>query len=106
RDDQADADLVPADGIEKEVPDGKQKRVWQFHSRTQCMSCHSSWSEYALAFQPEQLNRSGPDEGRNQLITLTEAGFIRRAGNDGKPLAPFDDNSVKRERMLANPSDA
>ena len=81
RDDQADADLVPADGDEKEVSDGKRKRVWQIQSRSQCMSCHSSWSEYALAFQPEQLNRPGPD-GRNQLVALTEAGLIRRAGPD------------------------
>ena len=79
RDDQSDADLVPAEGAEKEVRDGEQKRVWQFHSRSQCMSCHSNQSEYALAFLPEQLNRPGPD-GRNQLVALTEAGFIRRAG--------------------------
>jgi len=105
RDDQTDADLVPADGTEKEVPDGKQKRLWRFPSRSQCMSCHSSWSEYALAFQPEQLNRLGAD-GRNQLVTLTEAGFIRRAGNDGKPLPSFDDRSTARERKLADPADA
>jgi putative heme-binding domain-containing protein len=104
RDDQADADLVPADGAEKEVPDGPRPRVWQFHSRSQCMSCHSSWSEYALAFQPEQLNRPGPD-GRNQLVALTEAGLIRRAGADGKPLPPFDARSAARERQLADPLD-
>jgi putative heme-binding domain-containing protein len=105
RDDQTDADLVGADGLEKEVPDGKQKRTWQFNSRTQCMSCHSSWSEYALAFQPEQLNRPGPD-GRNQLIAFTESGLIRRAGNDAKPRPPFDSASAARERKLADPSDA
>src|SRR5262249_8436803 len=60
RDDQTDADLVPADGNEKEVRLGKETHVWQFHSRSQCLSCHSSWAEYALAFQPEQLNRPGP----------------------------------------------
>jgi putative heme-binding domain-containing protein len=105
RDTQTDADLVPADGAELEVQDGKQKRVWPLHSRSQCMSCHSSWSEYALAFQPEQLNRPGPD-GRNQLIALTEAGLIRRAGRDGKPLPPFDASSAARERRLADPADA
>ncbi len=105
RDDQADADLVPAEGAEKEVPDGKRQRVWQFHSRSQCMSCHSSWSEYALAFQPEQLNRMAAD-GRNQLVAFTEAGLIRRAGKDGKPLPPFDAASVARERKLADPADA
>jgi putative heme-binding domain-containing protein len=104
RDDQRDADLVPADGSEKEVRDGKQKRVWQFQSRSQCLSCHSAWSEYALAFQPEQLNRPGPD-GRNQLVALTEAGLIRRAGKGGKPLPPFDATSAARERKLADPAD-
>ena len=51
------------------------------------MSCHSNQSEYALAFQPEQLNRAGPD-GRNQLAAFTEAGIIQRTGQDGKPLPP------------------
>ncbi len=113
RDDQSDADLVPAEGAEKEVrwpgPGSgsaatRRQSVWQFQSRSQCMSCHSSWSEYALAFQPEQLNRPGPD-GCNQLVTFTEMGFIRRAGNDGKPLRPFDARSAARERRLADPAD-
>ena len=69
------------------------------------MSCHSNQSEYALAFLPEQLNRPGPD-GRNQLVALTEAGFIRRAGDDGKPLPPFDAASAAQERKLADPADA
>jgi putative heme-binding domain-containing protein len=105
RDDQTDADLVPADGDEREVPDGKQKRVWQMHSRSQCMSCHNSWSEYALAFQPEQLNRAGSD-GRNQLVAFTEMGLIRRVGGDGKPQPPFDDKSAAKERQVADPTDA
>jgi putative heme-binding domain-containing protein len=104
RDDQSDADLVPAEGAEKEVRDGEHTRVWQFHSRSQCMSCHSNQSEYALAFLPEQLNRPGPD-GRNQLVALTEEGFIRRAGDDGGPLPPFDDASAAHERRIADPND-
>ena len=84
--------------------DGKRKRVWSFHSRSQCMSCHSTWSEFALAFRPEQLNRPGPD-GRNQLVALTEAGLIRRAEKDGKALPPFDAGSAARERRLADPAD-
>jgi putative heme-binding domain-containing protein len=69
------------------------------------MSCHSAWSEFALGFQPEQLNRLGPD-GRNQLVTLSEAGFISRVGKDGKPLPPFDDSSAARERKLTDPTDS
>ncbi len=104
RDDQSDADLVPADGGEKEVRNGTQTHFWQFHSRTQCLSCHNSWAEYALAFQPEQLNRIGLD-GRNQLVALTEAGLIRRVGAKDKPLPPFDAASAARARKLADPAD-
>src|SRR5262249_39840243 len=81
RDDQSDADLVASEGAEKEVQVGEGKRVWQFQSRSQCMSCHSNQSEYALAFLPEQLNRPGAD-GRNQLVGMTETGLIQRA-DDG-----------------------
>jgi putative heme-binding domain-containing protein len=123
RDDQSDADLVAADGADREVPDpsplshfpkgGKGKtearRVWQFLSRSQCMSCHSNQSEYALAFLPEQLNRPGPDgpgtAQRSQLVALTESGYIRRVGSDGKQLPPFDAASAARERKLADPTD-
>jgi putative heme-binding domain-containing protein len=108
RDDQTDADLVPADGDEREVnvgaKDGAKPRLWQFHSRSQCMSCHSAWSQYALAFQPEQLNRDGPD-GRNQFVALTELGVIRRVSREGKPLPPLDAAAATRERKLADPHD-
>jgi putative heme-binding domain-containing protein len=68
------------------------------------MSCHSNQSEYALAFLPEQLNRHGRD-GRNQLVALTEEGFIHRADNDGHPLPPFDAVSALRERRIGDPTD-
>jgi putative heme-binding domain-containing protein len=104
RDDQTDADLVPADGAEKEITVDKQQRVWQFHSRTQCMSCHSSWSEYALAFQPEQLHRPGPD-GRNQLAAFTESGMIHRLDEKGKPLPPFNAEALAHEPKLVDMAD-
>ena len=106
RDDQADADLVADDGAEKEVRDADTKgiRLWQFLSRTQCLLCHNNQSEYALAFLPEQLNRLGAD-GRNQLVSLTEGGYIHRAGKDGKPLPPFEAASAAREPRVCNPAD-
>jgi putative heme-binding domain-containing protein len=103
--DQTDAELVPADGAEQEVSLGKEKLLWQFHSRSQCRTCHSSWSEFALGFQPEQLNRPGVG-GTNQLIALTELGLIRRVAKDDKPLPPFDAESAARQRKLADPADA
>jgi putative heme-binding domain-containing protein len=102
--DQSDADLVPPDGAEKEFRGGDRQLMWQFQSRAQCMSCHSAWSEYALAFEPEQLNRSG-FSGRNQLITFSECGLIQRVGEDGSRLAPYDASSVEKERKLADPAD-
>lgn len=101
-DDQRDAELVPADGFEKELRLDDQAVVWQFHSRSQCRSCHSSWSEYALGFQPEQLNRAGAD-GRNQLVKFSELGMIRRVGADEKPLAAYDEAAAGQERRLADP---
>ena len=105
RDDQSDADLIPAEGAEREVHDGAKTRFWQFNSRSQCMSCHSNQSEYALAFLPEQLNRPGLD-GRNQLVACTEAGYIRRMESDDRPLPPFSIGSAAREPKLADPNDS
>lgn len=104
RDDQSDADIVPADGAETELPGVKNGRVWQFHSRSQCLSCHSVWAEYALGFQPAQLNRPGAD-GRNQLLAFTENGMIRRVDDKGKPLPPFDTGTAAKETLLADPTD-
>jgi putative heme-binding domain-containing protein len=106
RDDQADADLAAADGDEKEVRDADRAgtRLWQFYSRNQCLLCHNNQSEYALAFLPEQLSRPGTD-GRNQLVSLTEMGYLRRAGEDGTPLPPFDAASAAREPKIADPAD-
>ncbi|WP_425614374.1 PQQ-dependent sugar dehydrogenase [Anatilimnocola sp. NA78] len=102
--DQTDAQLVPADGAEREVTAGKQKRLWQFQSRSQCLSCHNNQSQYALAFEPAQLNRNGAD-GKNQLVSLTEGGFVHRADKTGKPQPPFDAASVTAEASLGDPSD-
>ncbi|WP_165227392.1 PQQ-dependent sugar dehydrogenase [Aquisphaera insulae] len=104
RDDQTDADLVPAEGGEKEVPDGGRRRTWTFPGRGQCMSCHNNQTDYTLAFLPEQLNRPGPD-GRNQLVAMTESGFVRRVDEETKPLPPFDAASAGKEPRLADPAD-
>jgi putative heme-binding domain-containing protein len=125
RKDQSDADLVPADGAEATftVPavlaatdrnfsarlEGRtREQVWTFHSRTQCMTCHSSWSEYALAFTARQLNRTKPFTGTepaNQLAWLTQNGYAKRIDAKDKELPPFDNDSVKKEPFLANFND-
>lgn len=121
RKDQTDADLIPSDGSEVTftVPDapvitgkGFEKRlegrtrelVWTYHSRTQCMTCHSAWSEYALAFTARQLNRPMPFGGPNapnQLVRLTQEGYAKRIAVDNKEKPSFDAESVKKEPALA-----
>ncbi len=113
RDDQTDADLVPAEGAEKVytarpwfADDSKREQVWTFHSRTQCMTCHSAWSEYTLAFNLGQLNTSRIVEkgSHSQLVDLANRGYLRRVGEKDKALPPFDETSAAKERVLANPT--
>ncbi len=118
RDDQTDADLVPAEGAEKvftiasarksEEGNGPRadtrERVWNFPSRAQCMTCHSSWSEYAMAFTTRQLNRAplfGGGTAPNQLVRLTQEGYAKRIAPDDKELPPWDATSVKKVPALA-----
>jgi len=68
------------------------------------MSCHSTWSEFALAFQPEQLNRLG-FSSRNQLISFSELGLLERIGENGNALPPYDAWSAEHERKLVDPAD-
>ena len=67
----------PPDGSEKlftvaddRIRGGKREQMWTFHSRTQCISCHNAWAEYALAFNPVQLNgRCRRRRGRTNSCT-------------------------------------
>jgi putative heme-binding domain-containing protein len=113
RDDQSDADLVPVAGSEKvfQVPDkvhpgGKREYVWPFLSRTQCMQCHNQWPQYALAFNLAQLNREVPDGhgGRaQQLVRLSELGYLRRKSLTDKDEPPYDATLAAQEDALPDP---
>jgi putative heme-binding domain-containing protein len=66
REDGSDADLVGEAGAERplvvddaSVPGGKRRQTWHFLGRAQCMSCHTPWSGYTLAFTEEQLDGAG-----------------------------------------------
>ncbi len=112
RDDQTDADLVPADGAEKVFSvkdpvfgDGMREQVWTFHNRGQCAQCHNAWSKYSLAFNLEQMNRpiSTPAGAKNQLTWLGELGLTSRVGRDGKPRPPYTADEAKKLPKLADP---
>jgi len=112
RDDQSDADLVPADGAEKllNVKDpsfgnGKREQTWNFHNRGQCAQCHNQWARYALAFNPEQLNRtvSTPAGEANQLTRLGELGLWNRIDRKDRPRPPFAAVEAKKLPKLTDP---
>ncbi len=111
RDDGTDADLVPGDGAERvftvpdtAMPGGKREQVWTFFGRTQCLSCHNAWSEYAMSFVPKQLNwadeRGGPDQAKNQLLRFAEAGYVERVGPKDEK-RPVDADALKRYGRFA-----
>ena len=109
RDDQTDADLVPADGGEKSfrVKDaifgGVRPQTWTFASRVQCGQCHNAWAGYTLGFNREQLNRDRPD-GTNQLAWLTEFGLLNRVRESDKPVSPFTVADAKKLKKYADPA--
>ncbi|HEY7119965.1 MAG TPA: PQQ-dependent sugar dehydrogenase [Tepidisphaeraceae bacterium] len=119
REDQSDADLVNEGGAEQRLtisdpaaPGGKREQTWRFGSRAQCLTCHSSWSAYTLAFTDEQidcpLQYAGTDAPENQLAALRRIGFLpppykEVKGGPGTPpkyslVDPYDSSAALAER--------
>ncbi|MCS7022035.1 MAG: PQQ-dependent sugar dehydrogenase [Gemmataceae bacterium] len=115
RDDQSDADLVPAEGLEKTltVPDplvlgGQRQWLWQVPSRAQCLACHNVWAEFTLAFNLPQLNGPGcvsPSTWPNQLLALQRLGVIQRVDPQDQPLPPWSEATARRSPALVDPYD-
>jgi len=92
RDDQSDAELIPAEGAyrtiettDKYVPAGKRTLNWRLHSRTECVTCHNGRSP-VLAFRSDQLHANLTDNDAvrpTQLQTMVVAGFVRNANPTG-----------------------
>lgn len=119
RDDGSDADLVAEAGDERPlvvedpaVPGGKRKQTWHFQGRAQCMTCHTAWSGYSLAYTQQQLDGTGHYPGAeakgNQLAMLRTMGlmpepFPGKRGGPDKPVAytlvnPYDASADVAER--------
>jgi glucose/arabinose dehydrogenase len=112
RDDQTDADLVPADGAEKILAirdavfgNGVREQTWVFHNRGQCAQCHNQWARYTLAFNAEQLNRTIRTESGevNQLTRLGELGLWNRFDKKDRPRPPITNSETKKEPKLTDP---
>jgi len=102
-DDQSDAVLVDAAGVElsfdvvdADAPGGTRRQAWRFAGRAECQRCHNKWSGPALAFNTPQLNKEIVIDGSpvSQLDTFARIGLFE------KPVASED-----RPR-LADPRDA
>jgi uncharacterized repeat protein (TIGR03806 family) len=82
-DEQTDATLVEAEGLDKEyqVADAKggHKQTWHFPSRAECMTCHSRALNFVLGPSLLQLNKEHDYNGvrDNQLRTLEHIGVLR-----------------------------
>ncbi len=110
RDDQTDADLVPADGAEKvfrvadkRVLGGQRDQVWNFASRTQCLTCHTPWAEVTLGFNIDQLNKVV--DGRNQLAVMCESGLLERRDKQKNPKPALTDAQAAKLGKLTDPHD-
>lgn len=103
-DDQTDATLVPALGLERvytigdsQLPGGHREQTWRFPSRDECMVCHTRASGFVLGINTVQMNRSHVYGGvsDNQLRALNHIGAF------SKPL----EKSPAEYPHLVNPYD-
>ncbi|MEX0585191.1 MAG: hypothetical protein WD176_01015, partial [Pirellulales bacterium] len=102
-DEQTDAELVPADGIEKTLnvadpqsPGGKRQQAWTVASRTQCILCHTTRAGSIHGFNVSQLNRDHDYGGAtdNQLRVLDRIGLLEHSPEIKPPLAdPYDESA-------------
>jgi putative heme-binding domain-containing protein len=109
-DEQSDADLVDAGGDTKvidiqdsSVPGSIRKQSWHYAGRNQCMVCHNPWSNFALAFNDEQLDRDQKfgDATENGLAAFRRLGLLL----EPKPRKPDDEALSSEKRALTNPYD-
>lgn len=81
-DDQTDAELLDARGLDKELTidvGGKAvKQTYRFPSRAECVLCHTTAAKYALGVSTMQMNRDHDYDGvvANQLATLEHIGLF------------------------------
>ncbi len=79
---QTDATLVPANGALANylITSNSlvQTQQWTFPSRSQCLTCHTRHSEFALGFNTRQLNKDIQcgNETVNQIDAISAAGFF------------------------------
>ncbi|NNE92872.1 MAG: hypothetical protein HKN23_14605 [Verrucomicrobiales bacterium] len=77
---QTDAELVPTEGGEIALNDGK---TWKIPSRIDCMNCHSRAANFILGLETAQMNLDvdyGDGFVKNQLAVMDDLGLFLRHG--------------------------
>jgi len=109
-DEQTDAELVPAGGSQKLVkiadasaPGGTRKKLYQYQSRAQCLTCHNVWCNFTLGFDLPQLDREQDFNGvrDNEIHTFQHLGLLTSTSppSGGPP-------SILPPPSLVDPQDA
>ena len=76
---QTDAELVPAEGGEIALGEGK---IWPIPSRVDCMNCHSRATNFLLGLETSQMNRDrdyGDGFVANQIGVMDDLGLFLQA---------------------------
>ena len=80
-DEQTEATLVGAAGMDRAFPvdAGKREQTWHYPSRAECMVCHSRAANFVLGPSTLQMNKDHNYGGviDNQLRTLEHIGILR-----------------------------
>jgi uncharacterized repeat protein (TIGR03806 family) len=78
-DEQTDAVLVGAEGMDREYSVGGKRQVWHYPSRVECMVCHSRAANYVLGLAEVQMNKDHDYGGvvDNQLRVLESLGMLK-----------------------------
>lgn len=81
-DEQTDAELAPAEGVDRtflirdaKAVNGQREQTWRFPSRAECTLCHTMASKYVLGVTTLQMNKDhhyGNGVVANQLAVLND----------------------------------
>jgi len=108
-DEQTDAELVAAEGLDREFDTGASKQKWHYPSRTECMVCHSRAANFVLGLTTAQMNREHDYGGvvDHQFRVLEHLDLLKedRKRDSQKPLPklanPYDEREPLEARARA-----
>lgn len=117
-DDQTDAELVAAEGLDREYevhvaksaehPEGVTLQKWRYPSRTECMVCHSRAANFVLGLSTAQMNKEHDYGGvtDHQFRVLEHLGMLKaKGGRRGGAEKTLPVGSPASYPRLVNPYD-